>query len=90
MTAGRQSPLQGSNDTRRNTRGVPVHAHDGTERLKPDRIGKAAQQLIPTVVMDDGLRHDGAEPGHPVVQPPRNVAGVRGKSALPARRVIAW
>ena len=76
MTARRQSPLQGSNDTRRNTRGVPVHAHDGTERLKPEGICKAPQQLIPTVVMDDGLRHDCTEPGHPVGQPPWNVPAV--------------
>lgn len=76
VTARRQSPLQGSNDTRRNARGVPVHAHDGTERLKPEGIRKASQQLVPTIVMDDGLRHDGTEPGHAVGQPPRNVAAV--------------
>ena len=76
VTARRQSPLQGSNDTRRNARGVPVHAHDGTERLKPEGIRKASQQLVPTIVMDDGLRHDCTEPGHPVGQPPRNVAAV--------------
>jgi hypothetical protein len=27
-------------------------------------------------MMDDGLRHDGSEPGHPVGQPPRNVTAV--------------
>ena len=76
VTARRQSPLQGSNDTRRNARGVPVHAHDGTERLKPEGICEASQQLVPTIVMYDGLRHDGTEPDHPVRQPPRNVAAV--------------
>ena len=76
VTARRQSPLQGSNDTRCNARGVPVHAHDGTERLKPERIGKATQQFVPTIVMDDSLGHDGTEPGHPVGQPPRHVAAV--------------
>src|SRR5271167_4873219 len=76
VTARRQSPLQGSNDTRRNARGVPVHAHDGTERLKPEGIREASQQLVPTIVMNYCLRHDCTEPGHPVGQPPRNVAAL--------------
>src|SRR5271170_2487244 len=83
VTARRQSPLQGSNDTRRNARGVPVHAHDGTERLKPEGICQASQQFVPTIVMDDGLRHDCTEPSHPVGQPPRNVATVERQIGAP-------
>src|ERR1700693_663447 len=72
----RQSTFERSNDARCNARGMPVHAHDGTERLKPEGIREASQQLVPTIVMGDGLRHDCTEPGHPVGQPPRNVAAV--------------
>ena len=45
---------------------VPVHAHDRAERLKPKRMGKATQELVATVVMDDRLGDDHAEPGHPI------------------------
>jgi hypothetical protein len=73
----RQSAFERSYNARCNARGMPVHAHDGTERLKPERIGEAPHQLIPTIVTDDGLRHDSAKPGHPVGQPPRNMAVVQ-------------
>jgi hypothetical protein len=62
----RQSAFERSNNARCNARGMPVHAHDGTERLKPEGICESSQQLVPTIVMDDGLGHDGTEPGHPV------------------------
>src|SRR5262249_11314187 len=32
-------------------RGVPVHAHDGAERLEPEGVGETAQELIAPVVM---------------------------------------
>jgi hypothetical protein len=60
----RQSAFERSNNGRCNARGMPVHAHDGTERLKPEGICESSQQLVPTIVMDDGLGHDGTEPGH--------------------------
>ena len=67
---------------------MPVHAHDGAERLKPERDGEPAQQFVAAVVMDDGLRHDGTEPvmrsaNHGGTWPPCN-----GRSALPARCAI--
>jgi hypothetical protein len=62
----RQSAFERSNDVRCNARGMPVHAHDGTERLKLEGICEASQQLVPAIVMDDRLGHDGTQPGHPV------------------------
>jgi hypothetical protein len=32
---------------------MPVHAHDGTERLKPERVGETPQQFVATVMMND-------------------------------------
>jgi hypothetical protein len=84
----RQSAFERSNNARCNARGMPVHAHDGTERLKPEGICESSQQLVPTIVMDDGS--DMTAPSrvirsasHCGTWPPCN-----GKSALPARRVI--
>jgi hypothetical protein len=34
--------------------------------LEPEGVGEAAQQLLAPVMVDDGLAHDRAEPGHPV------------------------
>jgi hypothetical protein len=72
----RQASLESADHARSDAGRMPVHAHDDAERLKPEGICEATQQLVPTIVMDDGLRHDGTEPGHPVGQPPRNVAAV--------------
>src|SRR4029077_9961900 len=72
----RQSAFERSNNARCNARGMPVHAHDGAERLKPKGICESSQQLVPTIVMNDAVGQDGTEPGHPVGQPPRNVAAV--------------
>jgi hypothetical protein len=52
--------------------GVPVHAHDRAERLKPKGIRKAPKELVATIVMDDRLGDDRAEPGHAVRQPQRH------------------
>src|SRR5438552_12248377 len=65
----RKTALQRSDDARRDAGGVPVHAHNGAERLEPERVGEASQQLVAPVVMDDGLADHRAEAGHPVRQP---------------------
>jgi hypothetical protein len=71
-----QSPLERPDHARRDAGRMPVHAHDGAKRLKPEGIGKPPQQLVPSVVMNDCLRHDRAETRHPVGQPGPNVATV--------------
>ena len=57
--------LQGPDDGGRDARRMPVHAHDGAERLEPERMGEPAQELVAAVFDDDRLRDDRAEPGHP-------------------------
>jgi hypothetical protein len=58
---------------------MPVHPHHGAEGLEPERIGEPAQQLVPTVVMHNGLRHDCAKPGHSVSEPRRDPSTVEGQ-----------
>ena len=61
-----EAALQRADHAGGDARGVPVHAHDRAERLKPEGIGKAAQKLVAAIMVDDRLGHDGAEPGHPL------------------------
>jgi hypothetical protein len=56
---------------------MPVHAHDGAERLEPERIGQAAQELVAPIMMDDRLADHRAEPRHPIGQPFWDVAAVQ-------------
>jgi hypothetical protein len=54
----RQPSLAGTDDARRDAGGMPVHAHHGAKGLKPERIGQPPQQLVASVVVDNGL-HEG-------------------------------
>ena len=56
-----QPALQGADNAGRDAGRVPVHAHDRTERLEPERMREALQKFVPTVMMNDRLRNDGAE-----------------------------
>src|SRR5712675_59766 len=47
-----QPPLESPDDARRDSGRVPVHAHDGAERLKPERTGEPPQQLVASVVVN--------------------------------------
>ena len=59
--------------------GVPVHPHDGAERLKPERMRQPPQEFVAAVMMDDRLGDDGAERGHARRQPRRNASAMEGK-----------
>ena len=67
-----EAALQRADDARRDPGRVPVHAHDRAERLKPKRMSKATKELVATIVMDDRLGDDRAEPGHAIRQPQRH------------------
>src|SRR5580693_9612229 len=54
--------LQRADHARGDARGVPVHAHDGAERLEPEWMREATQQFVAAVSVDDRLADDGAEP----------------------------
>src|ERR1700676_4925415 len=57
----RQPALEGADDAGGYAGRVPVHAHDRTKRLEPERMRQPLQELIAAIVVDDGLRDDGAE-----------------------------
>jgi hypothetical protein len=54
---------------RRPEAGVPIHAHHRAERLEPERVGEATQQLVAAIMMDDRFAHHRAESGHSIRQP---------------------
>ena len=80
---GLEASLQRADHARGYARGVPVHAHDGAERLKPERVREAAQQLVAAISVDDRLRDDGAEPAHAAGSHRGTRPPCRGRSALP-------
>ena len=61
--------LQRADDARGDAGGVPVHAHDRAERLKPEWMSESTQQLVATVSVDDRLADDRAEPAHAARKP---------------------
>src|SRR5260370_30248377 len=46
-----QPALQRADDTRGDTGRMPVHAHNGTERLEPERESETAQQFVTALMM---------------------------------------
>ena len=65
-----ETAFQRADDARRDPRGMPIHAHDGAERLEPEGVGKPTQQFVAAVVMHDGLADHaprGASCGPPAI-----------------------
>jgi hypothetical protein len=76
---GSQSPLQRTNHARGYSRGMPVHSHHNSERLKPEWVGEPAQKLVATIMMNDGLSDHCAETRHSTGKPAWYVAAVERK-----------
>ena len=72
-----QPALQRADNARRDAGGMPVHAHHGAERLKPEWMGEAAQQLIASVMMNNRFTDNRTKAGHPVGEPPGNMPAVQ-------------
>src|SRR5205814_6105297 len=87
-----QTALQRADDAGGYARGMPVHPHDGAERLEPEGMSETPQQLVAPVVMDNGLADHCAEAGHPVRQPFRHTPAVQRKigGAGPASHRWLW
>jgi hypothetical protein len=62
--------LECAKDARRDPRRMPVHSHDGTERLEPEWARKAREEFVTSIILDDRLSDDSPEPGHAVAKPP--------------------
>ncbi len=75
----RQAALQRADHARRDSRGMPIHPHHRTERLEPEGVGEAAQQLIAAIMMDDCFAHHRAETGHSIRQPLWHVPAMQRK-----------
>jgi len=55
---------------------MPIHPHDGAERLEPERVGDAPQQLVAPVVMNDRLANHRAEAAHSLRGPLRHLSAM--------------
>jgi hypothetical protein len=75
----RQASFQGADHARCDARGMPIHAHYRAKGLEPERVGKAAQQLVAAIMMDDRFAHHRAEAGHAICQPFWHLPPVQGK-----------
>jgi hypothetical protein len=76
MLNRRKTAFQSPYDACRDSRGVPIHTHDGAEGLKPKRVGETSQQFVAAVLMNDGFRDHSPEGGHPGRQPGRDTSAV--------------
>jgi hypothetical protein len=74
---GLEASLERPDHARGYARGVPVHAHDRAERLEPERMSEATQQLVAAIGVDDRLADDGSESGHAVREPQRHPPAVQ-------------
>lgn len=75
----RQPTLERADHAGGNAGRMPVHAHDRTERLKPERVRKPPQQFIAPIAVHDRLAHHCAKPRHPLTQPTRDATSMQGK-----------
>jgi hypothetical protein len=72
-----QAALQRAYDAGRDPGGMPVHTHNGAERLEPEWVREAPQQLIAAVMMDNRFADNRAEAGHSVGEPLGNLPSVQ-------------
>jgi hypothetical protein len=56
---------------------MPVHTHNGAERLEPERMGETPQQFVATIMMDNRFADNRAEAGHSVGKPLGNLSSVQ-------------
>jgi hypothetical protein len=76
----REAALQRPQHRRRDAGRMPVHPHDGAERLEPEGMRQPPEELVAPVVVDDRLDHHAAQRGHAGVQPRRHTTAVERKA----------
>ena len=74
MRARTEAPFQRADHAGGDARGMPIHPHDGAERLKPKGMRQTTQEFVPPIMMDDRLRDDRPEPRHALPKPRWNPA----------------
>jgi hypothetical protein len=73
----REAALQRADDAGGDARGMPIHPHHRAERLEPEGVGKAREELVAAVMEDDRLGDDRAELCHALRQPGGNATVVK-------------
>ena len=74
-----QSPLERAHDGCRDAGRMPVHAHDGAERLKPEWIAQPRKQFGLAVMVNDALANRRAERRHARRKPCGHAAAMERK-----------
>src|SRR6266702_1138289 len=72
-----EAALQRSHHRRRNARRMPVHTHDAAQRLKPEGIAEAGQELGGAVRLHDVLNNCRTQLRHALVQQKRHTSAVQ-------------
>src|ERR1700691_3270574 len=85
-----EAAFERAKNTGGNTRGVPIHPHDGAKRLKPKRMRQPSQEFFAPIMMDDGLRDDRAKPRHSLGQPLRHLAVVQRQIGASGASHLSW
>ena len=95
-----QAALEGAHDRGRDPRRVPVHPHDGAERLEPEWIAEPREELRRTIVVNHALGDGRAERRHALGQPLRHAPAVQrkisdagsfhGSIVPPVRKRLCW
>lgn len=74
-----QTALEGTDDAGGDAGGVPVHPHNGAERLEPERIRQTSKQFVASIFLDDRLADHPAQLGHTLGQPGRYASVMQGQ-----------
>jgi hypothetical protein len=74
-----KAALQCTDDARCDSRRVPVHAHDGPEKLEPEGMRQAREKFIAAVMMHDSFGDEPPECRHPSCEPGRYASAMQGK-----------
>jgi DNA invertase Pin-like site-specific DNA recombinase len=75
---GSQAALEGADNAGGDAGRMPVHAHDRSERLEPERMRQPLQEFVAAVMVHDRLRDNGAEGRHASRQPWRDPSAMEG------------
>ena len=74
-----ESALERAHDGRGDSGGMPVHAHHGAERLKPERIAQPGEERGSAVVKDHALGNRGAKRRHARREPVGHASAMQRK-----------
>ena len=62
--------------------GVPIHSHHAAQRLEPEGVAQAGEQLGRSVMVEDAFGDRGTQAGHAVREPGGDASSVQGKIGM--------